>query len=76
MSPLDTTWEGATRLEAWRVGPGSMPELLLTAGPDTTAIIIPATITFIPGELYQLWRVAINGKGRSAAGPVRNWTAV
>ena len=87
-APLDTTWEGATRtlsttalppgatrLEAWRVGPGSMPELLLTAGPGTTAIIIPATITFIPGELYQLWLVAINGKGRSAAGPVRNWTA-
>jgi hypothetical protein len=87
-APADTTWDpatrtlsttalpaGATRLEAWRVGPGSMPELLLTAGPGTTAIIIPATITFTPGELYQLWLVAINSKGKSAPGPVQNWTA-
>ena len=48
-----------------------MPELLLTAGPEATA-----TITFTPGSLYQLWLVAINSKGRSAAGPVQNWTAV
>ena len=52
-----------------------MPELLLTAGPGATAIIIPATITFIPGNLYQLWLVALNSKGNSPAGPVQNWTA-
>ena len=88
-APLDTTWTaatrtlsttalppGATRLEAWRVGPGSMPELLLTGSPGMTSVTIPATITFTPGGLYQLWLVAINGKGRSPAGPVQNWTAV
>jgi len=88
-APADTVWTaetrtlsttalppGATRLEAWRTGPGAMPELLLTAGPGATAIVIPATITFVPGSLYQLWLVAINSKGRSAAGPVLNWTAV
>jgi hypothetical protein len=88
-APADTTWdpatrtlsttampEGATRLEAWRVGPGAMPELLLTAGPGITAIGIPATITFTPGGLYQLWLVALNSKGKSPAGPVQNWTAV
>ncbi|MEO5915678.1 MAG: hypothetical protein ABIS50_15700 [Luteolibacter sp.] len=88
-APSDTTWDaatrtlsttalppGATRLEAWRVGPGSMPELLATTAPGGTAIIIPATITFTPGGLYQLWLVALNSKGRSPAGPVQNWTAV
>ena len=88
-APLDTTWTaaartlsttalppGATRLEAWRVGPGAMPELLLTAAPGLTSIVIPATITFTPGGLYQLWLVALNGKGKSPAGPVQNWTAV
>jgi hypothetical protein len=87
-APLDTTWVaatrtlsttalplGATRLEAWRVGPGAMPELLLTAGPGATEIIIPATLTFTPGGLYQLWLVAINSKGRGTPGPVQNWTA-
>ena len=87
-APLDTTWVaatrtlsttalplGATRLEAWRVGPGAMPELLLTAGPGATDIIIPATITFTPGGLYQLWLVALNSKGRSTPGPVQNWLA-
>ncbi len=48
-----------------------MPELMLTAGPGTTAII-----TFNPGDLYQLWLVALNSKGKSPAGPVQNWTAV
>lgn len=87
--PLNTTWTpatrtlsttalpaGATRLEAWRVGPGGMPELLLTAAPGTTALIIPATITFLPGGLYQLWLCGVNSKGRSTPGPVQNWTAV
>ena len=67
---------GATRLEAWRVGPGGMPELLLTAAPGATAIIIPATITFTPGSLYQLWLCAVNSRGRSTPGPVQNWTDV
>lgn len=88
-APLDTTWNGptrtisttalppgGTRLEAWRVGPGAMPELLVTADPGVVSITIPATITFTPGGLYQLWLVAINGKGRSAPGPVQTWTAV
>ena len=50
-----------------------MPELLLTAGPGATEIIVPATITFTPGGLYQLWLVAVNSKGRSTPGPVQNW---
>ena len=87
-APLDTTWvpatrtlsttalpPGATRLEAWRVGPGAMPELLLTAAPGATEITIPATLTFTPGGLYQLWLVALNSRGRSAPGPVQNWHA-
>ena len=88
-APADTTWNaatrtlsttalpaGATRLEAWRVGPGSMPELLVTGTPGTTALVIPATITFVPGGLYQLWLTGLNSKGRSPAGPLQNWTAV
>ena len=64
-APLDTTWDpaartlstsalppAATRLEAWRVGPGSMPELLVTGSPGITSLSIPATITFTPGGLY------------------------
>jgi hypothetical protein len=87
-APADTTWtpatrtlsttalpEGATRIEAWRLGPGAMPELLLTAGPGATSIVIPATITFTPGGLYQLWLVALNSRGKSGPGPVQNWTA-
>jgi hypothetical protein len=52
-----------------------MPELLLTVGPRAISIIIPATITFTPGGLYQLWLCGVNSKGRSAPGPVQNWTA-
>ena len=37
---------------------------------------IPATITFTPGGLYQLWLVALNSRGHSDPGPVQNWTAV
>ena len=87
-APVDTTWvpgtrtlsttalpPGATRLEAWRVGPGAMPELLLTAGIGTTTIIIPATITFTPGGFYQLWLCGVNSRGRSIPGPNQNWTA-
>jgi hypothetical protein len=56
-----------------RLGPGGIPEML---GTGTTSIIIPAAITFTPGNLYQLWLVALNSKGSSAPGPVRSWTAV
>lgn len=86
--PADTTWDapartlsttalpaGATRVEAWRISPGGMPELLATSPMNTTAVIIPATITFTPGGLYQLWLVALNSKGSSTPGPVQNWTA-
>lgn len=87
-APADTTWDpatrtlatsampaNATRIEAWRLGPGSMPELLLTAGPGATSVTIPASITFTPGALYQLWLVALNARGKSAPGPLQNWTA-
>ena len=88
-APADTAWDapnrtlsttampaGGSRLEAWREGPGGMPELLLTAAPGVTTVLIPATITWTPGGLYQLWLVAVNSKGASAPGPVVNWTAV
>ena len=88
-APADTAWDapnrtlsttampaGGSRLEAWREGPGSMPELLLTAAPGETNVLIPATITWTPGALYQLWLVAVNSRGSSLPGPVQNWTAV
>ena len=46
-----------------------MPELLETGTPGVTAILIPATITFTPGALYQLWLVGINSKGSGTPGP-------
>lgn len=88
-APANTTWTpaqrtlsttamptGGSRLEAWRVGPGGMPELLVTAAPGQTQVIIPATITFTPGHLYQLWLVAVNSRGSGPPGPVQSWTAV
>ncbi len=88
-APADTTWTpasrtlstsvmpaGGSRLEAWRTGPGGMPERLVSAASGVTSVVIPATITFLPGGLYQLWLVALNGKGSSLPGPVQNWTAV
>jgi hypothetical protein len=87
-APADTLWTpatrtlsttalptGATRLEAWREGPGGMPEQLALGDSGATEVTIPATITFDPGELYQLWLVARNSRGPSAPGPVQNWTA-
>ena len=87
--PADTFWApairtlsttalpaGATRLEAWREGPGGMPELLAVGGRDAVSVVIPANITFDVGELYQLWFQARNSKGSSAAGPKVSWTAV
>ena len=88
-APADTTWtpatrslattalpSGATRLEAWRLGPGGTPELLLTGPLGANSLTIPASITWTPGDLYQLWLVALNSRGPGAPGPVQNWTAV
>ena len=87
-APLDTTWaptirtlsttalpEGATRLEAWREGPGGMPELLAVGEPGELSVQIPATITFDPGDMYQLWLQARNSKGSSGPGPKQSWEA-
>ena len=87
-APADTTWTpgtrtlstttlpaGATRLEAWREGTGGMPELLVIGEAGETSITLPNTITFHPGEPYQLWLQARNSRGTSTPGPVQNWTA-
>ena len=87
-APADTLWTpatrrlsttalpaGATRLEAWREGPGGMPELLAIGNPGELFVEIPATITFDAGDLYQLWLQSRNSRGSSPAGPKQNWTA-
>ncbi|MES2658640.1 MAG: hypothetical protein V4689_08475 [Verrucomicrobiota bacterium] len=87
-APAATTWDpatrtlstpampaAATRLQAWRQGPGSMPELLLTGPSREISITLPANITFSPGGLYQLWLVALNSTGHSTPGPVQSWMA-
>ena len=87
-APADTTWTPATRmlsttvmpergsrLEAWRIAPGGMPEQLHTGNPKEPFVQIPTTITWVSGGLYQIWLVAINGKGESDPGPVQSWTA-
>ncbi len=87
-APVDTLWTPATRtlstttmpargsrLEAWRIAPGGMPEQLHTGGFGETSVLIPATITWVSGGLYQIWLVALNASGPSAAGPIQNWTA-
>lgn len=86
-APADTLWTpatrtlsttalptGATRLEAWRQAPGSVPELLEVGPPGSLSVTIPALYTFDPGDLYQLWLQARNSKGSSPPGPVQNWT--
>ena len=86
--PIDTTWtpalrrlsttvmpDGATRLEAWREGPGGMPEQLAVGEPGALEVIIPAMITFDVGDLYQLWLQSRNSRGVSAPGPMQSWTA-
>lgn len=88
-APADTVWTPAerklatsampdhgTRLAAWREGPGGMPEQLAIGVPGALEVIIPATITFDVGDLYQLWLVALNSKGPSGPGPMQTWTAV
>ena len=67
---------GATRLEAWREGPGGMPEQLAIGESAALEVIIPAIITFDTGDMYQLWLQARNSRGSSAPGPKQNWTAV
>jgi hypothetical protein len=67
--------EGATRLAAWRQGPGGMPELLAIGEREALAVVVPAEITFDSGDLYQLWLDARNSRGASEAGPKQNWTA-
>ena len=87
-APADTTWTpstrrlattalpaGATSLEAWREGPGGMPERLAVGERGALFVEIPANITFDLGDLYQLWLQARNGEGSSPAGPKQNWTA-
>ena len=87
-APADTFWNpaqrtlsttalpnGATRLEAWREGPGGMPERLAVSLPGETSVLIPASITFNTGDLYQLWLDGLNSKGPGPAGPKVNWTA-
>ena len=87
-APTDTLWiptarllsttalpPGATRLEAWREGPGGMPERLAVGVTGALEVLIPATITFDSGEIYQLWLTARNARGTSGPGPVRTWTA-
>ncbi len=87
-APADTVWtpaqrrlstsalpDEATRLEAWREGPGGMPEQLAVGEPGALEVIIPAIITFDTGDLYQLWLQARNSRGSSAPGPKQSWTA-
>ena len=67
---------GATRLEAWREGPGGMPELLAIGERGALSVQIPATVTFDIGDLYQLWLQSRNSRGSSPAGPKVSWAAV
>jgi hypothetical protein len=86
--PADTAWtpgtrtltttampDGATRLEAWREGPGGVPELLAIGERGALSVMIPAYITFDVGDLYQLWLQARNSRGSSTPGPKQSWTA-
>lgn len=88
-APADTLWipathtlsttvlpDGATRLEAWREGPGGAPELVAVGETDALSVEIPAAIVFTPGDLYDLWLQARNSRGSSGPGPVESWTAV
>lgn len=85
--PADTLWTpaqrrlsttalpaDATRLEAWRQGPGGAPELLAVGEREALEVTVPAEFTFDPGDLYQLWLQARNSLGTSAPGPKQSWT--
>ena len=45
-----------------------MPELLAVGEKGALEVLIPANITFDPGELYQLWLRARNSNGSSEPG--------
>jgi hypothetical protein len=87
-APVDVAWAaatrtlsttvlpaGATRLDAWRLGPGGTPELLATGEFGSNEVVIPAAVTWDSGDLYQLWLVARNARGTSLPGPSTSWTA-
>lgn len=66
---------GATRLDAWRLGPGGAPEKLATGAFNEPFVQIPASVTWDAGDLYQLWFTARNARGISDPGPSVSWTA-
>ena len=87
-APTDTQWtpanltlastampEGGTRFEAWRQGPGGMPELLAVGERGALSVQIPASVTFDTGETYQLWMQTRNSRGSSGPGPKTTWQA-
>ena len=87
-APSTTTWtpatrrlsttalpNEATRLEAWRQGQGGMPEQLAIGTVGALEVTVPAGITFVAGQTYQLWLQARNGTGSSGPGPKQSWTA-
>ena len=65
----------ATRLEAWRIGPGGAPELLAIGEMGAPRVTIPAMYIFTPGSLYQLFVRGRNGAGAGEASPSVSWTA-
>ncbi len=65
----------ATRLEAWRIGPGGAPELLAVGESGATSVVIPAMYIFTPGSLYQLFVKGRNGRGAGEASASVSWTA-
>ncbi len=86
--PIDTLWtpatrtlsltdmpNGGTRIEAWREGPGGMPELLAVGVRGAMSVVIPANITFDIGDTYQLWLQTRNSRGSSGPGPKTTWEA-
>ena len=65
----------ATRLEAWRIGPGGAPELLAVGEAGATSVTIPAMYTFQSGSLYQLFVKGRNARGAGEPSPSVSWTA-
>ncbi len=66
----------ATRLEAWRIGPGGAPELLAVGEAGEASVVIPAMYTFTSGSLYQLFVKGRNARGAGEASPSVSWTAL
>ena len=65
----------ATRLEAWRIGPGGAPELLAVGEAGALSVVIPAIYTFQSGSLYQLFVKGRNARGAGDPSPSVSWTA-